>query len=133
MEAREIAKLILYMLMDKTVQELEAEEMLCTLFENSTRVNEKEIPPLDMARLWKIQDLDGVYCFYCGEFTVPMFTSGRMEDYNATVDHILPKSRGGVDHIDNCVISCYKCNYEKGSLSLLPPHLSVPKNLLNLR
>lgn len=32
----------------------------------------------------------------------------------ATLDHVLPKARGGTDRLSNMVISCGPCNSEKG-------------------
>ena len=34
--------------------------------------------------------------------------------YYPTVDHQIPLSRAGADHIDNMVISCDDCNQKKG-------------------
>jgi len=48
---------------------------------------------------------DKFQCMYCG--------SDRKSDL--TVDHILPKSRGGPTTYTNCVTSCIKCNQKKGN------------------
>lgn len=45
---------------------------------------------------------DGHACVYCGK-----------KD-NLTLDHVLPRSRGGRDSWDNLVTACQKCNTEKG-------------------
>ncbi len=42
-------------------------------------------------------------CVYCGDEDVPL-----------EVEHIVPKSRGGTDRVDNLTISCPDCNQEKG-------------------
>ncbi len=42
-------------------------------------------------------------CVYCGSTS------------NLEIDHIIPKSRGGSDRIDNLVLACRKCNNEKGN------------------
>lgn len=34
---------------------------------------------------------------------------------SATIDHVIPKSRGGTHTWDNLVIACTKCNSKKGS------------------
>lgn len=31
------------------------------------------------------------------------------------VDHMIPRSRGGTDHIDNLCVTCRKCNESKGA------------------
>ena len=40
-------------------------------------------------------------CFFCGE---------RLNDYNRTVDHLHPKSKGGIRSNDNKVYACLRCN-----------------------
>lgn len=44
---------------------------------------------------------DGSRCAYCGHQA-------------ATIDHVLPRSRGGVDSWENLVACCQRCNSEKG-------------------
>jgi 5-methylcytosine-specific restriction endonuclease McrA len=44
-------------------------------------------------------------CQYCGA------TPGRK---HLTLDHVLPRSRGGVTSWENCVAACYPCNHKKG-------------------
>ena len=34
---------------------------------------------------------------------------------SAEVDHIIPHSRGGADHIDNVTVICRDCNVRKGN------------------
>ena len=46
---------------------------------------------------------DGQKCAYCGS------TRGKL-----TLDHIIPKSRGGASTFENCVASCRPCNNYKG-------------------
>ncbi|NBO30737.1 MAG: HNH endonuclease [Cyanobacteria bacterium WB6_1B_304] len=41
------------------------------------------------------------YCAYTGE--------------DLTLDHVLPRSRGGVDSWDNMVTACIRCNIKKGN------------------
>lgn len=48
----------------------------------------------------------GRKCFYCGK-TVSGFE----------VEHMLPKSRGGSNRIDNLTLSCHDCNQEKDTLT----------------
>lgn len=51
---------------------------------------------------------DAYTCQYCGD------TPGRG---NLTVDHVVPRSRGGVHDWHNLVTACKRCNQKKGSLT----------------
>jgi 5-methylcytosine-specific restriction endonuclease McrA len=51
---------------------------------------------------------DAYTCQYCGE------GPGRPL---LTVDHVLPRSRGGIHDWDNLVTACIRCNQKKGSLT----------------
>ena len=46
---------------------------------------------------------DGSVCQYCGD-----------RSSNMTIDHVIPKSRGGRDSWDNLVCACPQCNAKKG-------------------
>jgi 5-methylcytosine-specific restriction endonuclease McrA len=48
-------------------------------------------------------------CFYCD---VPFRGDGAGPDHR-TVDHRVPKSRGGTDSLRNLVFACYACNQRK--------------------
>lgn len=58
---------------------------------------------------------DGYTCIYCA--ATPGVTShGKvMVKSDFTVDHILPRSRGGKDHWTNTACACYNCNHRKGN------------------
>ena len=51
---------------------------------------------------------DAYICQYCAE------TPGRQF---LTVDHVIPRSRGGKHEWDNLVTACTRCNQKKGSLT----------------
>ena len=68
----------------------------------------------DIGRILKYNDAknkrylygeQGGYCLGCEEHFPPR---------NLTVDHIIPKSRGGTDHISNLQLLCGACNSVKG-------------------
>lgn len=54
---------------------------------------------------------DNYQCQYCGK----QFTYGSK---SITLDHIVPRSKGGNTSWLNCVASCKKCNESKGSKKL---------------
>ena len=47
---------------------------------------------------------DGYTCQYCG---------CRPGSEELTIDHVTPRSQGGVSSWDNCVLACVKCNSRK--------------------
>jgi 5-methylcytosine-specific restriction endonuclease McrA len=63
------------------------------------------IPRADSRRLSRraILARDGFRCQYCG--------STR----HLTIDHVIPRSRGGMSSWDNVVTSCAPCNVRKGA------------------
>ncbi len=60
---------------------------------------------------------DDYRCQYCG-------TKGNM----ITVDHIIPKSRGGKNSFENCVASCKKCNNDKDNRTPKEAGLKLKQN-----
>ncbi|KPQ00934.1 MAG: Restriction endonuclease [Bacteroidetes bacterium HLUCCA01] len=50
-----------------------------------------------------IMKRDGNKCQYCGKTS------------DLTIDHVLPRSRGGQDTWENLVTACGKCNHKKGN------------------
>lgn len=49
---------------------------------------------------------DGFRCQYCGR---------RQATSDLSIDHVLPRSRGGRTTWENCVLACIPCNVRKGS------------------
>jgi len=54
--------------------------------------------------LWRRDDYQ---CQYCG------CRNGEM-----TIDHIMPKSKGGVTNWENCCLACVKCNAKKAARTM---------------
>ncbi len=52
---------------------------------------------------------DGFICCYCGKVK---------EERNLTVDHVISRSKGGLDQPGNLVASCVPCNSKKSNFSL---------------
>ena len=59
---------------------------------------------------------DGWRCVYCGS------TAGRL-----TLDHVVPRSRGGESVWENVVTACAPCNLRKGNRTLEESGLSLHK------
>lgn len=57
-------------------------------------------------------------CQYCG-------TKVRRD--TATIDHVLPKSRGGLTSWDNCVTACKKCNKKKADYTPSEANMRLDK------
>ncbi len=60
-----------------------------------------------------LSDRDGWDCTYCGQY----LHGGPFSLPAPHIDHILPKSRGGSDRLDNLVLACPTCNCRKGALT----------------
>ncbi len=57
---------------------------------------------------------DGHNCQYCHE---------AFERKELTIDHVIPKSKGGKTEWSNVVTSCKKCNLAKGSKDIKPSRI----------
>ncbi len=53
-------------------------------------------------RRWRksLHKFTGKSCIYCG-------------NYSESIDHVLPRSKGGLSITDNCVPACLSCNGDK--------------------
>lgn len=58
---------------------------------------------------------DGYKCVYCGRGDLPL-----------TVDHVLPKARGGTDSWENLVCACTVCNNRKGDRTPQEANMNLP-------
>lgn len=56
--------------------------------------------------IWK---RDKGVCQYCGK---------KPPSDETSIDHIVPRSKGGLSTFPNCVLACMKCNCRKGSHTL---------------
>lgn len=55
-------------------------------------------------------------CYYCAQ-GMTFHTGVVISHDSATVDHKIPKAKGGGRGPDNKVLACGKCNHEKGSFT----------------
>jgi hypothetical protein len=81
-----------------------------------------------------IYNRDGWRCRYCGKQLRPARGHPAHDSYAPTLDHVMPKSRGGSGDSANLVTACDACGTLKGArtpeeagMPLLPPGtLRVP-------
>jgi 5-methylcytosine-specific restriction endonuclease McrA len=55
-----------------------------------------------------IFERDRCQCQYCGKV---------LPKHELTIDHVIPRSRGGEDTWENLVLACVHCNLKKGSMT----------------
>jgi Restriction endonuclease len=76
---------------------------------------------------------DGQICQYCG--------TSKSDGNHLTIDHVVPKSKGGKTNFENCVAACKRCNVKKqdrlpSEAKMYPkraPHQPTIMEFLNLR
>ncbi len=51
-------------------------------------------------------------CFYCGR---RISLKSKKKSKRMTIDHYIPKSKGGEDRAINMVAACAKCNHAKAN------------------
>ncbi|MFF2591010.1 HNH endonuclease [Peribacillus butanolivorans] len=44
------------------------------------------------------------------------YTCTYCKEYGSTIDHVIPKSKGGNTSFENCVCACKRCNSQKANL-----------------
>jgi len=59
---------------------------------------------------------DGNRCQFCGR---------KLPTSELSIDHVIPKSRGGHTTWENCVLACISCNVRKGSRLLREAGMAV--------
>lgn len=65
---------------------------------------------------------DGISCFWCKEETLldARRMGGQHEPRCTTIDHLIPRSRGGGNELENLVIACRECNEARGNITYIP-------------
>lgn len=58
---------------------------------------------------------DNFVCIYCGVMPGSISHNKVLTKDDFTIDHIVPRSRGGKDQWTNTACACYHCNHRKGS------------------
>ena len=68
-------------------------------------------------RIWlrtRLAEAQNWRCCWCGRHV----TLERDRRSTVTIEHLIPRSKGGQDTFDNCVMACSKCNGKRDILSL---------------
>lgn len=78
---------------------------VCHEFSPCHGYREDQPRPVNKKRETVMKKYGGI-CAYCGDASGPF-----------QIDHIMPKSRGGSNAMDNLAWSCAKCNSEKGAMT----------------
>ena len=74
---------------------------------------------------------DGKHCFYCECNFENHPHNGPYSGRIATIDHVVPKSKGGKDKLSNMVLSCAVCNSaHRSSLERYRLHGDAPSTLV---
>ena len=81
-----------------------AEELLAQLKEEQAH-NSKINAETAVGIRFDVFHRDGFRCTYCGK--------GPGDGVKLHADHVIPKSKGGPDSLDNLVTSCQACNIGK--------------------
>lgn len=72
----------------------------------------------------RVMKRDRFRCTYCG---VPG-TDAELE-----IDHIIPVSKGGSNHMSNLTTSCRKCNQSKGNKKIMPKEINhTPDSIIGM-
>jgi 5-methylcytosine-specific restriction endonuclease McrA len=61
---------------------------------------------------------DGFRCQYCGR---------KRNTADLSIDHVVPRSRGGRTTWENCVLSCIPCNVRKGNRPAVEAGMALVK------
>ena len=81
-----------------------------------TRVSRRWCPARFRKRI--MFNRDNWTCQCCGK---------KLHYHNGTLDHVVPKSKGGKTTWKNCVSACRTCNDNKGNLSLADSGMTLLK------
>lgn len=64
----------------------------------------------------RLSDGQRVYLALCGRDVPDVcdYCETPLDDTNRTLDHVIPKAKGGTDALANMCLCCYRCNCLKG-------------------
>ena len=92
-----------------------------------------EIPAPEVIRLSKYNDIHRTVVKYSNlgvyrrdNFTCQYCNKRRKKD-KLSIDHVIPKSKGGKSSWTNCVTACFDCNNRKGDKTLEESNMKLQK------
>lgn len=69
-----------------------------------------------IARLTRrVVEVHGMTCHLCGTECLPRSEVGHLHPLVVTLDHIVPRSRGGTDDVENLRPAHRRCNLSRGA------------------
>jgi 5-methylcytosine-specific restriction endonuclease McrA len=70
---------------------------------------------LSKLKRWTLAEAQNWRCCWCG-----FRMDGTGMDWDApTFEHVVPRSKGGLNELDNLVIACRQCNGARGKRGIL--------------
>jgi len=111
---------ILKDIVDFKITEEEGEKLLLEFFNNYWEPSENRRLPRDLElpkdKIYLLE-LYGDRCIFCNIIMISDtgFQTKLTSEDNLTIEHILPRSKGGPNHLDNKCLSCASCNSRKQS------------------
>lgn len=61
----------------------------------------------------RLSNRQGRRCIYCGRRMLRATPYNQLDDRRETIDHVLPRSKGGTNDPGNLVAACQGCNHKK--------------------
>lgn len=71
------------------------------------KIPEHEKPSSQLVIRFSVLKRDGFKCIYCGRS--PLHDNAVLE-----IEHVIPRSKGGTNEMNNLVAACRECNIGKG-------------------
>lgn len=91
------------------------------IFWEARKKKRKGTPKATPTLRQKLAQRDGCMCFYCGHELLLIYShteNGALPKWAATVDHLIPRCRGGSNDLRNLVLACAGCNQAKADLTV---------------
>lgn len=91
-------------------------EQACEMTSAPPKINKAEKKRPQLTRHKRRMMKKSRHCYWCKVMTFDPEIDGPCEpNIVATVDHKIPRSRGGLDHSNNYVLACKKCNERRAN------------------